>query len=294
MLKVDQVEPIVLRRSARTGLQPILRWAGGKRWLAATMAPIIEASSPQRLVEPFLGGAAIFLALDSKVRGCLSDSNRDLIGTYSTLTQHHDRIAESLTTMPNDADTYYAVRERFHASDRSSDAVQRAIDFIYLNHHSFNGIYRVNRDGKYNVPFGFRKATAVPEKEHLKRAADRFADAELRHGDFQPLIDDAGSSDFVFADPPYTVAHNSNGFVKYNQKLFTFDDQKRLAISALAATERGAKVVVTNANHESIRALYSSFNIYPVRTKSTIGGSKASRAASSELIITNLDLGAVQ
>lgn len=193
--------------------------------------------------------------------------------------------------MGNDPETYYAVRERFRELDRDHEPIERAIDFIYLNHHSYNGIYRVNRFGQYNVPFGSRKRAAIPDITHLTSVARRFEKATLAAGDFESTMDQAADGDFVFADPPYTVAHNENGFVEYNQHLFTFEDQRRLASAAFDAVGRGANVVVTNANHASIRELYAGMRMIPVKTKSTIGGANASRASSTELIITNLESG---
>jgi DNA adenine methylase len=290
MTNIDLAEPTRLGRATRVGVPPVLRWAGGKRWLAPSIVDAIRRTKSARVVEPFLGGAAIYLATESHLTGVLNDTNVDLIRTYRAIRTNADEIAVGLSELENSPATYYHVRARFHLSTDGQDEVARAVDFIYLNHHSFNGIYRVNKAGAYNVPFGHRKRVAVPTSEHLNAAAAKLRRAELHSGDFETSVERAGDGDFIFADPPYTVAHNNNGFVKYNQKLFTFEDQERLADTIARASSRGANIVVTNANHESIRRLYRDFAMRPVRTKSTVGGTNASRAASSELIISNFEV----
>ncbi|ASJ24783.1 site-specific DNA-methyltransferase (adenine-specific) [Laribacter hongkongensis] len=165
--------------------------------------------------------------------------------------------------------------------------IQRASRLIYLNRTCFNGIYRVNKEGKFNVPRG-SKSKVLLEGDDFKSISAVLQSAELRVSDFEVLIDEAVANDFVFADPPYTVRHNYNGFIKYNEVLFSWGDQKRLAAALLRAASRGVKVICTNANHESIRALYNSkeFELIQVSRNSSISAKSSSRKSFEELIVT--------
>lgn len=157
---------------------------------------------------------------------------------------------------------------------------------IYLNRTCFNGIYRVNLQGEFNVPRG-SKNNVLLDEDDFEATARLLGRAQIRLADFESLIDEAGDGDLIFADPPYTVRHNFNGFVKYNEKLFSWSDQERLACALLRANVRGAKVVCTNADHASIRQLYkdSGFNLVEVCRFSSVSASAGSRRQFEELVI---------
>ncbi len=152
------------------------------------------------------------------------------------------------------------------------DKVERAARFLYLNHTSFNGIYRVNLDGVYNVPFGNRPSPQIPTAQHLRDVAKRLARAKLGTGDFAKCIKHVNQGDLVFLDPPYTVAHNHNGFVKYNQRLFSFDDQKRLSALIDKIRDRGAYYILANAAHDSIVDLFDKNDILLETTRRNVIG----------------------
>jgi DNA adenine methylase len=171
-----------------------------------------------------------------------------------------------------------------------TDRYERAARFIYLNHTSFNGIYRVNLDGVYNVPFGNRPSPQIPTAEHLKRVAGRLENATLQVGDFADCLDRVDEGDLVFLDPPYTVAHNNNGFIKYNQKLFRFEDQERLSALIDEIKGRGAYYVLANAAHPSIAKLFTRTwnNRVETSRRNSIGGVNAKRGSATEYLFTNL------
>jgi DNA adenine methylase len=265
-------------------LPPFLRWAGGKRWLLPTVRRLLEGHQVLRYVEPFLGGGSIFFGLGLGVESHLTDLNQDLILVYSVVKDNPESVASILKSYVNDSETYYAVR-----SQEATSREIAAANFIFLNHTSFNGIYRVNLAGKYNVPYGRRANTMMPTLPSLVAASRSLADSTVTAGDFAPALEGCQEGDFAFIDPPYTVAHNSNGFVKYNEKIFSFQDQIRLRDSVSRAAERGAKFVVTNADHASIRELYEGTGlIREVSRGSSVGGSGAARGQTTELLITNL------
>jgi len=166
--------------------------------------------------------------------------------------------------------------------------LQRASRMIYLNRTCFNGIYRVNKEGLFNVPKGNRDLIIFSNDE-FEAISSSLKNATIRQCDFEVLINEAKENDFIFADPPYTVRHNLNGFIKYNEVLFSWKDQERLARALIRAKERGVKILSTNANHASIRELYENngFIIKVVSRFSSISASSENRKRFEELVISS-------
>jgi DNA adenine methylase len=263
---------------------PFLRWAGGKRWLVPQILHLIGDLHVRRYHEPFLGGGSVFFALDNLEEAFLSDLNTDLIEVYRLVRDHPSDVTEELTKYQNTSEEYYTAR----ASSPTS-AVRRAARFIYLNHTSFNGIFRVNLKGEYNVPFGNRKNANMPDEEWLLRASARLQSSELNGADFERALGVVKEGDLVFLDPPYTVAHNNNGFVKYNQHLFSFQDQERLAIEIRKIRDAGANYILTNAAHISIDKLFSPLGRkLTVSRRNAVGGKNATRGSAEEFVFTNI------
>lgn len=260
---------------------PFLKWAGGKRWLASGGVPVIASELIGRYFEPFAGSAAMFFHLAPE-RAILSDANEQLIETYQAVKDDWQRVTTELAKHAryHSKDYYYKVREQMLRTPHT-----RAAQFIYLNRTCWNGLYRVNLKGVFNVPIG-TKTEVLLASDDFEKISDRLQNVELFCSDFEEQIKKAGKGDLVFADPPYTVRHNFNGFIKYNEKLFKWDDQVRLASALLAAKERGAKVICTNANHESVRSLYkSNFKLEERSRFSSIAGSGDKRGQFFELLI---------
>src|SRR3954454_13149741 len=151
-----------------------LRWAGGKRWLLPKIRELVGDRDIPAYHEPFLGGASIFLGLRGFSTAYLRDTNAELIAAFRAIRARPVRVGKLVAEFANDSETYYKVR-----ASAPTDRYERAARFIYLNHTSFNGIYRVNLDGVYNVPFGSRGSPQIPTAEHLKRVAERLEDATL-------------------------------------------------------------------------------------------------------------------
>lgn len=267
---------------------PFLKWPGGKRWFISNYAHFLP-SNYERYIEPFLGGGSVFFHLEPRA-ALLSDTNEELVATYNCIRKDWQRVTERLCEHQEKHGSahYYAVRDNM-----PSDPVDRAARLIYLNRTCFNGIYRVNLKGKFNVPKG-TKDTVVFASDDFERVARILMNTELRVGDFQVAVDEARRGDFIFADPPYTVRHNLNGFTKYNEKLFSWEDQLRLANALSLAKDRGAMILVTNANHSSVRDLYKNygFDFRVVTRFSSISGKPESRKQFEELVVhANLSLG---
>ncbi|PWK70527.1 Dam family site-specific DNA-(adenine-N6)-methyltransferase [Aminobacter sp. AP02] len=261
-----------------------LRWAGGKSWLVRRIEEIFGNMTFARYHEPFLGGGSFFFASATHTVSYLSDKNDALIETYQSIKDDCESVIERMLVYENSADDYYRIRAS-HPSDR----FERAAQFIYLNQTSFNGIYRVNLKGVYNVPYGNRTKNFLDE-DALRSASSGLALATLRSRDFADTIDDVKAGDLVFIDPPYTVSHNNNGFIKYNKSLFSLDDQFRLAEYIQNIRDLGATYILTNAAHHKIKEIFDVGDRHiEVSRASLIGGKKAQRGSVSEFIFTNLE-----
>lgn len=262
--------------------EPFLKWAGGKRWLAHRVAAAYVCHGG-RLVEPFAGSAAVFFEICPK-SALLADTNHDLIATYRALVLDVEAVIHELSRWRIDESTFRAVR-----AARPEEPVAVAARFMYLNRTAFNGLYRVNREGQFNVPFGPKPGTQLVRAASLRACAAALARAECKSQDFRLTLSKCGAGDFVYVDPPYTVRHNNNGFNRYNAKLFSWTDQEDLARSAAAAVERGADVVVSNADHDSVRALYPRelFRIISVARLSRMAASVEHRGPTTELLIAS-------
>lgn len=264
---------------------PFLKWAGGKRWLVSRGLPLPETFS--RLVEPFVGSAAIFFSLRPD-QAILADINQDLINLYRVIRDRPVELQAQLSRHhhQHSRDHYYAVRKQVTVDD-----LDRAARMLYLNRTCWNGLYRVNRFGEFNVPIG-TKTSVLIEGEDFELYSKILNVADIACQDFEVTIDACGYGDFLFVDPPYTVKHNMNGFVKYNETIFSWDDQVRLAAALRRAGSRGSSVLVTNADHESLRELYSAdFTYTSVERQSVLAGSAAHRGGTTEaLFALNLTL----
>ncbi len=260
-------------------LQPIIKWAGGKRWLVRKAGDLFP-SDYGNYIEPFLGGAAVYFHL-APSSALLSDVNAELINVYSSIQKDWRRVAEFLKAHQqlHCSEYYYKVRS---SSPRSKFA--QAARTLYLNRTCWNGLYRVNLRGEFNVPIG-TKSNVLADLDAFPRVADLLQGARFRVGDFEESIDEAVDGDFVFVDPPYTVKHNYNGFIKYNENLFKWEDQVRLRDAVVRAAGRGVKVLVLNANHESISSLYEGFEQIVLSRSNVLSGKSEFRGVYQELAV---------
>ena len=264
---------------------PFVRWAGGKTWLLSHLPEITGDLHFEHYHEPFLGGGAVFLHLEHKKRAYLSDSNALLINAYIQVRDQPDQLINALSQMHNTEEEYYRVREGITAEN----SVDNAARFIYLNKTSYNGLYRVNRSGKYNVPYGFR-TTPIFDADIIRRASEKLKNTRISVGDFEVNKYRIRSNDLVFLDPPYTVSHDNNGFIAYNQTLFSLEDQQRLRKFIDYIKAKGAYYVLTNAAHEAIHDIFYTpeDRIIELQRNSLIGGKNANRQLISEYIFTNI------
>jgi len=257
--------------------QPLLKWPGGKRELLPHILPLV-AGPAKRYYEPFVGGGAVFFAL-APTLAILSDYDSDLINCYRQVRNNPRGVVARLRAMRNSATDYYRIRRSVPRSDAGA-----AARTIYLSTLSFNGIHRKNQRGEFNVPYGYKHHLVPCDTHRITTASAALQVARLYCGDFEAAVDDAGRGDVVYLDPPYTVAHSNNGFIKYNAKIFSWADQTRLATLVDRLASRGCRVVVSNADHPSILQLYRGFNVKRIERPSRIAASKAFRRRITECI----------
>lgn len=259
---------------------PFLKWAGGKRWLVRDYSPMFALGLAERYIEPFLGGGAAFFKL--KPSGAvLNDVNSELIETYQAIRDDWEAVVVKLRKhqLLHDEIHYYNVR-----ASKPTSSAGKAAKFIYLNRTCFNGLYRVNRSGAFNVPIGTKQSVLL-ESDNFNEISRLLMGTSLVSMDFESVINIAGTGDFVFADPPYTVKHNTNGFIKYNETLFSWRDQERLRDALFRAHERGARILLTNADHPSLKELYKGCDIKVVERHSVMASESARRKRTTEIVV---------
>ena len=260
-------------------MEPFLKWAGGKRWLLqSSELPLPRHYS--RFFEPFLGSGAAFFSV-APISAVLSDVNAELINLYQVIRDYPREFQRRLADhhIRHSKDHYYSTR-----STVPEDWIDRAARTLYLNRTCWNGLYRVNIQGKFNVPVG-TKSAVIYVNEDFSTYSERLKAAELTTCDFEETLGRAGEGDFVFVDPPYTVKHNLNGFVKYNENLFNWADQIRLRNALIAAIDRGAHVALTNADHDCIKELYVELLEYrQLRRHSVLSGLRKGRGPTTEAL----------
>lgn len=265
----------------KTQVVPPLKWAGGKRWFSANHKNLIPESF-NKYIEPFVGSGALFFGIQPE-KALLADLNEELINLYKIIRDKPNELAKKMRQhqRKHDADYYYKMRSMACQTD-----LTKAARTLYLNRTCWNGLYRVNLKGEFNVPKG-TKDKVVVESDNFPLLSILLKDIDLKCQDFEVSINSAKRGDFLFVDPPYTVAHNNNGFVKYNQNLFSWNDQIRLRNAVLKAAHRGVHIVVTNANHQSVKDLYvdKAFKVQVVARASTISGASKSRGKFEEIVV---------
>lgn len=275
--------------SIKNNTKPILRWAGGKQKLApklATFAP--DVNKYNRYYEPFFGGGAVFFKLDPH-KAILGDINSELVNCYRQIQKNYEEVFEKLRryVQRNDRSFYYRVRNR---STTSMSASGRAALFIYLNKTAFNGIYRVNTKGQFNVPYGPSKnGPAIPSKDHLSDVAKAFSGKIFRKGDFETIVNDATEGDFVYLDPPYPPRNSTGYFTHYTPNRFTWEDQERVAEVFNQLSNRSCKVMLSNSGQKKVINLYQDFHVRRLSVTRWLG-SNGDRFKVHEIVVTNYNI----
>ena len=262
--------------------RPILKWAGGKTQLVAEL----DRARPGQFVkyiEPFVGGGAYFFHVAAQ-NSVIADSNPDLINLYRAVAAAPHLVAKELAGMPTDKESFYRVRALDQTVLSQSEAAART---IFLNRLCFNGLYRVNKLGRFNVPYAGYKKPTLPSLAELQVASAALTKATIVCGDYKAILREyAAEGDFVFLDPPYLPMAKYSDFRRYTAQQFTDDDHVELAAEAQRLTQIGCALVVTHSNHPLVRELYPDFTIRVINTRRNIN-SKGSARKGQDLILTN-------
>jgi DNA adenine methylase len=277
------------------GPYPFVKWAGGKAQLLSQLAPFFP-SSFRRYIEPFVGGGAVFFHLFrqgqlAEQKSLLIDSLDELINCYRTIQNHvEDLIAGLQQHEPHkhDKEYFYAVRARDRSPDYARrDGIERAARFLYLNRTCYNGLYRVNRRGEFNVPFGRHRNPTICAADNLRAVSRALQGVVLLVGDFTRCLETAAVGDFVYLDPPYDPLSSTASFTSYTSDDFGAADQRRLADLFRELDRRGCHVMLSNSSTPFIRELYGGYEQVEVQATRAISSKGQARGPIPELLVMN-------
>jgi DNA adenine methylase len=273
---------------------PLLKWAGGKRQLRSELTSRL----PERwgtYFEPFIGGGALLVELANQGlldRAVVGDKNPELVNLYRVVKRNPDGLASSLADekFRNDDESFRQLKAEFNALvGTRKRPVDRAALLVYLNKHSYNGLWRVNRKGHYNVPFGKYARLSLPSHQSLIKFSRMLESVTVMHADFEQIVRKAKQGDFVYFDPPYHPVSKTACFTDYTTGGFSFVDQKRLAGVFRRLSDRGVRLMLSNSRTPAIEELYQGFAIHTVPAKRFINCNGKKRGEAFELIVTNYE-----
>ncbi len=263
-------------------IKPPIKWAGGKTQLLSQLRPLFPEGFNLYL-EPFVGGGAVFFDLQPN-RAVLIDSNFELINFYQVVKNNLEELLRDLKKHKNSKEYYYKIRS---LDPDQMDSIERASRFLYLNKTCFNGLWRVNKRGKFNVPFGRYKNPNYGDKENLYMVSAALKNAEIICDDFSIVTDYVTPGDFVYFDPPYHPLSKTASFTSYTEDCFSEKDQVRLSEIFRALDAEGCYVMLSNSDTEFIRGLYRGYDIRVVHAKRAINSKGTKRGPIIELVIRN-------
>ena len=270
-----------VRKAESVQARPILKWVGGKTQMLGDLLPKVP-NSYGRYIEPFFGGGAMFFALQPE-SAIIADSNPELINMYQEVANHADNVIQYLKQYENTSEMFYAVRSQEWTTLPKAEAAART---IFLNRTCYNGLYRVNKHGQFNVPYGKYKNPKICDEAGLRAASEALKKADILCGDYLLVLEHhAQPGDFVFLDPPYLPVSEYADFKRYTKEQFYEEDHVELSKVIMALHERGCHVILTNSNHPLVHELYAPFNIDVIQTKRHISCNGSTRKG-EDVIVT--------
>ena len=264
--------------------QPFLKWAGGKTQLLSELIKRVPAKY-NVYFEPFIGGGALYFAIAPN-EAVIADINDDLVNAYSAVRDNPDELLEALSKYKNEKDFYYSIRSQ---DQNKLSETERAARLIYLNKTCFNGLYRVNKSGQFNVPFANYKNPNLVQTERILAASEILQNTDVRHAGFEKVLVEAKAGDFIYLDPPYYPKDVYSDFKRYNKEQFHTNDHERLAELYNELTERGCYVMLSNSDTPFTRELYKKWRVDTVYAKRLINKDASKRGEVTEIIVTNYD-----
>lgn len=266
--------------------KPFIKWAGGKRQLIKELIKLLPANY-NRYFEPFIGGGALFFAIQPK-NAYISDINPELINLYNVVKNDVDLLINDLIKYKNTEDYFYKIRNLDRKpSYKKFNVIKKASRFIYLNKTCYNGLYRTNSKGYFNVPFGSYKNPNIIDKQNLKACSELLKKTEIVSSHFLAIENEIKTGDFVYFDPPYIPINKTSSFTKYYKDDFNIDEQIKLKELCDRLTKKNIYFMLSNSYSKLILNLYKQYNIKKIKATRTINSKANKRGAINELIITN-------
>ena len=269
---------------------PFLKWVGGKRQLIPEIRKMLPKGVANRpYYEPFIGGGALFFELQPK-QAVINDYNEELINVYTVIRDNHNELIEDLKKHKNTSEYFYEIRSMDRQPlFKNLTTIERASRIIYLNKTCYNGLYRVNSKGEFNVPFGKKAKVNTYEGQNLGIICGflNYNDIKILSIDFEDAVSTAKKGDFIYFDPPYDS--DTSTFNSYTEDGFGKGEQRRLAKVFRELSDRGCFVMLSNHNTKLINELYGDFNIHVIEAKRNINANGKKRGKVEEVIITNFE-----
>jgi DNA adenine methylase len=282
----------VMQGNFLTVLRPFVKWAGGKRQLLNQLGKRVP-DTIDTYYEPFVGGGALLVNLQKEERiskAVISDLNSELINLYNVVKRNPDKLIDALSAkeFENSKDAFRNLKNEFNTlTGLSGNNIRRAALLIYLNKHGYNGLWRVNSKGKFNVPFGRYAKRSMPTDHSILKFSSMLKNVKILNQDFEQAVKPAKKGDFVYFDPPYHPISKTANFTDYNSNGFTFDDQKRLANVFAKLSKKGVQLMLSNSKVSEIEDLFVGCTIDTVEAKRFINCNGERRNGTWEIIVTN-------
>lgn len=293
-------------------IRPFVKWAGGKGNLISQLNDFypyeLKNGTIERYIEPFVGGGAVLIDILQKYdiqEAYAFDINIDLINSYNVIKNDVEELITNLQQMETEylqlgkearKNYFYNIRNEYnnYELEENEQNVQRAAQFIYLNRTCFNGLYRVNKNGKFNVPVGSYKNPTICDEENLRQLSQLIQNVQFRYGDYSRSMEYVTKNTFVYFDPPYRPLNVTSGFTSYTKEDFNDDNQRELARFYGELNERNAKLMLSNSNPKNINKedtffdnIYQGFNINQIQASRMINANSNGRGKISEILVTN-------
>jgi DNA adenine methylase len=274
-----------------TKIPKFVKWAGGKGQLLEQFEPLFPKKI-NRYIEPFVGSGAVFFHIAQKHKPkeiFLSDINEELMTTYNTIKNDAERL---IVELKQHKEYHMTKGKKYYLTIRATNPkelpeLERSARFIYLNKTCFNGLYRVNSKGQFNVPMGSYKNPDIIQEDRIRFVSDLLKDVSIKTMSFEKIVDFAKKDDFVYLDPPYYPLKKGSSFTTYTKNNFLEEEQKQLAKVFSQLDKKGCKIMQSNSDTKFIKDLYSNYNIHFVKATRMINCNGDKRGKINEVVITN-------
>jgi DNA adenine methylase len=274
--------------------KPFLKWVGGKGQLLTQFQSLFPKKY-NSYFEPFIGGGAVFFSINPP-KAHINDINKTLVQTYAHIKNDVEKLIKSLTKLEKEfltKDTearkefYYSIREKYNSL--SHEDFKKSLYFLFFNKTAFNGVYRENSKGGFNVPMGSYKNPKIVDEENLREVSKMLSNTKITSGSFVDAVKNAKAGDFVYFDPPYHPLSETSSFTSYSKDSFSKDDQIRLRDLFVELDRRGVYVMLSNSSAPFIQEIYSGYTQIPVYASRMINSKADKRGKISEVVIINYD-----